>query len=64
MPVYHIRPDDKLTLRQRVGFEVPLATPRLTSRTLWTAIVGSMRSLRSPRRRASVRSSSAPASQP
>ena len=34
---------------------------RLTTRPRWTAIVGSMRSLRSPLTRASVRSSSAPA---
>ena len=47
------------TLRNSTTAPSPV---RLTMRPLWIAIVGSIRSLRSVLRRASVRSSSAPAS--
>ena len=47
------------TLRNSTRNPSPM---RLTTRPLWTAMVGSMRSLRSARRRASVRSSSVLAS--
>jgi predicted ATPase len=47
------------TLRNSIRMPSPV---RLTTRPLWMAMVGSMRSLRSARSRARVRSSSAPAS--
>ena len=42
--------------------ERTLGRVRFTTRPLWTAIIGSNRSLRSARSRASIRSSSEPAS--